>query len=254
VDRPFLVVQLSDPHIGAEWGGDLDPVARLAETVAAVCVLERSPDAVLISGDLADNATDTEYEQVRELVAPIDAPLYVLPGNHDDRAALRRHFDLPGKEGDPVQYAVRLGPLRLVALDSTRPGDDAGELRGERLAWFEAALAAEPTIPTVVALHHAPFMTGIPDFDDVALAAGDQQALGEVVGGHPHVQAILAGHLHLAVVSELGGRSVRVAPSTYVQFELDFDPQEIRVSAEPPGFVVHAWLDGELVSYVRAVS
>src|ERR671934_78126 len=124
--RPFLLVQLSDPHIGAEWGGG-DSVAGLAAAVESVRALEPNPDALLISGDLADHAADTEYEQVRELLAPLEAPVYVLPGNHDDRLALRRHFGVPGADGEPVQYSADLGPLRLVALHSKRGGGDRGQ-------------------------------------------------------------------------------------------------------------------------------
>jgi 3',5'-cyclic AMP phosphodiesterase CpdA len=82
--RPFLLVQLGDPHVGADWG-DGDTVAMLAAAVECVRALEPNPDAVLISGDLADHALDVEYEQVRQLLAPLQAPLSVWPGNHDDR-------------------------------------------------------------------------------------------------------------------------------------------------------------------------
>jgi 3',5'-cyclic-AMP phosphodiesterase len=253
VTRPFLVVQLSDPHIGADWG-DGDPVANLAATVEEVRALVPSPGAVAISGDLADHGDDAEYEQLRELLAPLDAPLYALPGNHDGRAALRRHFDAPGAGDEPVQYAVDLGPLRLVALDTVLPGEDGGELGPGRLGWLETTLAEAPETPTIVALHHPPLLTGAAIFDEIALAPADQLALGEVVQRHPHIRRIVAGHLHWTVTAELDGCGVLVAPSTYVQAVLDFDADEIRLSAEPPGFVVHAWLDGELVSYVRAVS
>ena len=101
MSRPFLLAQLSDPHIGADWGGG-DPVAGLAAAVAAVLALPQAPDAVLVSGDLVDHATDAEYEQARKLLAPLRAPLFVLPGNHDDRGALRRHFGVPGAGSEPV--------------------------------------------------------------------------------------------------------------------------------------------------------
>jgi 3',5'-cyclic AMP phosphodiesterase CpdA len=253
VPRPFLLVQLSDPHIGADWGGR-DSVATLSATVDAVRALEPSPDAVLITGDLADHAAGVEYERLRELAARIDAPLHVLPGNHDDRAELRRHFDVGGTDGEPVQYAVDLGPLRLVVLDSTRPGEDDGELDAGRLAWLESALAETPDTPTVLALHHPPLRTGVPIYDEIGLRPEDGRALRDVVEPHPQVARIVGGHLHWTVVGELGGRTVLVAPSTYIQALLDFDADEIRLSAEPPGFAVHAWLDGELVSSVRAVS
>ncbi len=247
--RPFLVVQLSDPHIGADWG-DGDPVATLAATVDAVRALEPKPDAVLLTGDLADHAADAEYERLREVVALLGLPLYALPGNHDDRAALRRHFGTPGAGSEPVQYAVDLGPFRLVVLDSTRPGEDGGELDADRLVWLEEALADASETPTVLALHHPPLTTGIAAMDEIGLPPTDQRALGAVLDRHPQVRRIVAGHLHLSISADLGGRIVLVAPSTYVQAALDFGAETIEFSAGPPGFVVHAFVDGRLTSYV----
>jgi 3',5'-cyclic-AMP phosphodiesterase len=250
LSSPFLLVQLSDPHLGADWGGG-DPVARLVETVNAARAFE--PDAVLLSGDLADHHADAEYEQVRELLARIEAPLYVLPGNHDDRSALRRLFGSPGQGNGPLQYSVDLGPLLLVALDTVRVGDDRGELDAGRLAWLEATLTDAPETPTILALHHPPVTTGIAAVDVVGLPPADQRALGDVVAPHLQVRRIVGGHLHLAIAAELRGRSVLVAPSTYVQAQLDFGADEISLSAEPPGFVVHAFVGGDLVSHVQVV-
>jgi 3',5'-cyclic-AMP phosphodiesterase len=251
--RPFVLVQLSDPHVGADWG-DGDSVARLAAAVASVRALEPNPDAVLLSGDIADHGVDDEYELVRELLAGLEAPVHVLPGNHDDRSALRRHFGLHGDDIEPVQYAVDLGPLRLVVLDSTRPGEDGGELDAARLALLEETLGAAPQIPTVVALHHHPFVTGAPAIDDIGLPADERQALGNVVEAHPQVLRIVAGHVHRTMAAELGGRPVLAAPSTYVQARLELGAKEIELSNDPRGLAVHVLLDGELVSHVETVS
>jgi Icc protein len=221
--------------------------------VEAVAELVPRPDAVLISGDLAEHGAAEEYDLVQELVGRLGAPLHVLPGNHDDRAALRRRFGLPGADAEPVQYAVELGPLRLVVLDGTRPGEDRGELDADRLAWLEATLAAASDVPTLLALHHPPVVIGIPAFDEIGLPPSDRQALGEVVARHPQVRRIVAGHVHRAVYAELAGRSVLAAPSTYVQALLDLGGEEIRFSDDPAGFVVHALLDGELVSHIQPV-
>ena len=105
--------------MGAEWFDD-QSVTRLAAAVESLRAVRPQPDALLVSGDIADHATDEEYELVRELLAPLEAPLYVLPGNHDDRRALHRHFGVPGGDGEPVRYSVDLGPLRLVVLDTMR--------------------------------------------------------------------------------------------------------------------------------------
>jgi len=251
--RPFLLVQLSDPHIGATWA-DGDPVAGLRAAVESVRLLPDAPDAVLMSGDLADNAADAEYEFVHELLGQLGAPAYVLPGNHDDRDALRRHFDLPGAVGTPVQYVVELGPLRLVVLDSTRPGEDRGELDVDRLSWLDAELRGAPDRVTLIALHHPPVSTGIAAWDELGLPATDRRALGAVLDRHPQVRRVVAGHMHRTMTAELAGRAVLVVPSTYIQTRLNFNPQEIETVAEPPGFAVHALLDGELASHVQPVT
>jgi Icc protein len=255
VTKPFLLVQLSDPHIGATWGIG-DPMAGLSAAVESVRRLRDEPDAVLMSGDLADTASDAEYEFVRESLARLGAPVYVLPGNHDDRDALRRHFDVPGPLGTPVQYAVDLGPLRLVLLDSTRPGDDwgRGELDAARLTWLDAELAAAPERMTVLALHHPPVSTGIAAWDELGLPAADRRALGEVLQRHPQVRRVVAGHVHRAMAGDLAGRAVLAVPSTYVQTRLAFGSGEIECAAEPPGFAVHAVVDGQLASHVQTVS
>ncbi len=251
MNRPFLLAQLSDPHIGAVWAGG-NPVARLAAAVETVLSMPVQPDAVLVSGDLSDNATDAEYEQVRELLAPLRAPLYVLPGNHDDRAVLRRQFGVPGDGGEPVQYSADLGPVRLVVVDTTLPGEVPGALDAERLAWLDAELAAAPGAPTLVAMHHPAFATGVPAWDAFNLPVSDRAAFAEVVGGYPHVRRVVAGHVHRTIAGEVGGRAALTIPSTYVQSRLTFK-DEIEEADEPAGFALHAVVDGEVVSHVQPV-
>ena len=215
--------------------------------------LRPQPDAVLLTGDLADHATDEEYELLRELLAPLSAHLYALPGNHDDRAALRRHFGVPGADGEPVQYSVDLGPLRLLVLDTTRPGEDPGELDAGRLEWLDSELGGAPEQLTIVAMHHAPLATGIPVWDDLGLPLAHLQALGTVIERHPQVRRLVAGHVHSTMSSDLAGCPVLAVPSTYAQARLDFTLEEIELYAEPAGFAVHAVVDGDLVSHVQPV-
>jgi Icc protein len=250
--RPFLLAQLSDPHIGGEWFDD-QSVARLAAAVESVRGVRSQPDAVLLTGDLADHATDEEYEQVRELLAPLQAPLYVLPGNHDDRRALHRHFGVPGADGEPVRYSVDLGPLRIVVLDTTRPGEPSGALEGDQLEWLDAELAADPEQLTLIAMHHPPLVIGVPAWDEIGLAAADRLALGTVIERHQQVRRVVCGHFHSTIAGELAGRGVLVVPSTYVQTRLDFQVRELELTSELPGFAMHAVVDGELVSHVKAV-
>jgi len=224
--RPFLLAQLSDPHIGAEWFDD-QSVPRLAAAVESLRAIRPEPDALLLTGDIADHATDEEYAQVRELLAPLGAPVYTLPGNHDEREALRRNFDVPGVDGEPVRYSVDLGPLRLVLLDSTLPGFDSGALEGDQLQWLDGELARAPDQLTLIAMHHPPIVIGAPPWDEIGLAEQDRNGLAAVVERHPQVRRIACGHFHSTITGELAGRGVLVVPSTYVQTRLSFEATQL---------------------------
>ena len=251
--RPFVLLQLSDPHIGASWGGG-DPLRRLHEAVAAVRELPDPPDAVLLSGDLTDNAEPDEYEAVREELAPLRAPVFPLPGNHDARAPLREAFGLAGAGEERVDYAAELGPLRLVVLDSTVPGRVEGTLDTAALAWLDAELAAAPQLATVLAMHHPPLATGIPAWDGINLTAAERAALGEVIARHPQLLATVGGHLHSPAAATLGGRPVLAAPSTYVPTAPRFWVEEVPTFGPGRGgYVLHVLRDGELASHLRWV-
>jgi Icc protein len=250
---PFAVVQLTDPHIGAPWSDD--PSAALAAAVAAVGeVLSSAPDAVVVSGDIANTPADAEYEQARELLDRLDAPVYVLPGNHDDRDGLKRHFAIPVRDEQHLSYAVDLGPARLVCLDTQRPGHDGGQLDSQRLSWLERSLAVDGVTPTLLAMHHPPLVVGVPSLDSIAIPADERSALAETLARHRQVHVIAAGHVHRAIIGELGGARVIAIPSTDVQLALDTEAPEIRFVREPPCFAVHMLVEGRFVSHIQPIS
>jgi Icc protein len=247
-----LLVQLSDPHVMAAPG---DPAAAdaLAATVRDVIALDPPPDAVLLSGDVAADGRPEEYARVRELLAPLAAPVHALPGNHDDRATLRRAFRLAGAGDEPVRYAAQCRELRLVVCDTTQPGRDDGRLDAEALAWLEATLAAEPGTPTVVAMHHPPVLTGIAAMDAIGLPAEDRAALGALLARSPQVLRVLAGHVHRATFGILGRCPVVTCPSTSVQVAFAPGAPELVLEPAPPAFALHVWREGELASHVQPV-
>jgi 3',5'-cyclic-AMP phosphodiesterase len=249
---PFLLLQISDTHVGGSWEG-VDPEACLRRAVEAILALPDRPDALLVSGDLTDNGAPAEYARVRELLEPLGLEPHVLPGNHDLRGPLREAFGLPGAGEEPVSHTVDLGPLRLVCLDTIVPGSDGGALDGGRLEWLDAALGGEPEQPTVLAMHHPPLRTKMPGFERIGLADEAREGLAEVLARHPQVLRIVAGHVHRSIVGDLAGRAVLTVPSTYLQAALDFADTGLTMRADPPGFAIHAFRDGTLASHLQRI-
>ncbi|MBS1846595.1 MAG: phosphodiesterase, partial [Actinobacteria bacterium] len=224
--RPFILAQISDPHLGEPPISGVKPKKSLREVLAAIEALPNPVDAILVSGDLAEHAKPKEYALARDLIGGLGVPVHVLPGNKDDRARMRAAFDLPGEADAPIDYSVDLGPLRLVVADSTIPGKDRGDFTPAQLEWLDAELASAPEQPTIVAMHQPPLVTGMPDWDSVIMRPADREALAATIGHHPQVRAIVGGHLHRLIASALAGRPVIVAPSTFVQARPDFEREK----------------------------
>ncbi len=247
---PSLLAQLSDPHLDV-GPGDRGSAQALAAAVAAVLALRPLPDAVVITGDIANGGAAAEYARVHELLEPLPMPVHLLPGNHDDRDALRERFALPGD--GPLQYVAQCGELRLVVCDTKRPGRDDGALDGGRLEWLEAQLAAEPQAPTIVAMHHPPMTIGLPVLDAIGIAEPERTALGELLARSWQVRRLIARHVHRTAFGVHGSCAVFTCASTHLQAPLEIGARELRLVEERPVIALHAALDDGLVSHVQPV-
>lgn len=80
--RPLRLLHTSDVHVGDEHY----PLLRLAGLTAAVdAAIETRVDALLIAGDLFDNARvkQPEIDAAWQQLARVPVPVVLIPGNHD---------------------------------------------------------------------------------------------------------------------------------------------------------------------------
>jgi 3',5'-cyclic-AMP phosphodiesterase len=251
-----LLAQISDLHVQV-GAGDGVTIARVEAVVAAVAALDPMPESVLVTGDLTHHGAPAEYERVSELLAPLRMPLYVLPGNHDDRDALRAVLGthVPAGHGSFVQYTARSGALRLVVCDTTEPGRDGGRLCEQRLAFIEEALAADRDMPTVLAMHHPPFLTGIRVMDEIGLDDASRSALTDLLDQAPNVCRVVAGHVHRAMFGRVGRCSAFTCPSTDLAIQLDLTgSMDIALVDEPPAFALHVGVGGAITTHIQPVT
>ncbi|MEU7476679.1 metallophosphoesterase [Lentzea sp. NPDC042327] len=219
------LLHLSDCH--------LDGSPERADRLRAVLDLlpaNRQPDAVVLTGDIADNGVEPEYEQFSAVMEG-RLPWLAVPGNHDVPALV------------PSVPVLDVGELRVIGVDVVVPGENHGVLREEE-ADRVAALAAGAE-RTVLAFHQPPMEIGHTYVDPMRLLNAD--ALAALVDRIGTVTAILCGHVHTACVAQFAGVPVLVAPGIVSAANLDGDhPTANR--EHPPGMALHQFTGHGIVT------
>ena len=239
----MIVVQFSDLHIRAGRA----PAFKVADSSAALEVavdhflnLKQRPDCFVVSGDLAELGEAGAYALVAQALGRLPAPVFVLPGNHDNRAELMAALgEYCPAEPDLLPslcYARDEGLLRLVMIDSTRPGSHSGHLDGPVARWLEKKLAQGRDRPTLLFTHHPPFLSGLGLMDEPYENAGE---FARILLDNPQVR-LCCGHLHQGLVTVWGGVPALTAPPLVMDIEMDFSPEggdTFTVGA--PSYLIH---------------
>ena len=256
----MLIAQITDTHISTP-GSVTDRHFRTPEHLERAVVhlnrLAPRPDVVLATGDLVERGEAEEYARLRSIVDRLAMPLYVVPGNHDSRENLARAFADRGylpRDGTFLHYTVEQWPVRLIGLDTHVPGQPGGRLCAERLGWLDARLGEAPARPTVVFMHHPPFVTGLQAMD--AMGLENREGLAEVIRRHPQVERVVCGHVHRPMTRRFAGTVASTSPATAHQIALDLVPaHRLAVIMEPPACTLHLWLGAEagLVSHLSVI-
>lgn len=213
-----VIIHVSDPHYlagGAKLGGRYDVEANFARTLEAIAAVHPSPDAIVVTGDLADLGEPDAYRRLRAAVEPVVEALGTtivwVAGNHDERPALREGLLDQEPTQEPVTAVRDLDGLRLIALDSSVPGWHHGDLDRGQLDWLAGVLSEPAPHGTLLAMHHPPLPSHLPLFDILELR--NQGDLADVIRG-TDVRGILAGHLHYSAHGMFAGVPVSVASAT----------------------------------------
>jgi 3',5'-cyclic AMP phosphodiesterase CpdA len=245
------ILQITDTHIvpeGTLVSGRLDtagPLRRLVQRITDICHQIGPVDAVLVSGDVSNDGSAQSYLHFKEILTPLDLPIYVIPGNHDAREPMRKAFCDGGylSANGKLNWHQQIGDIHLIGLDTLIEGENVGMLDAPTLAYLDDVLASIGHGPVLLTLHHPPFNTGIRFIDDIGLR--NNEDLLETLSGFEGELRIVCGHIHCMMTVSFGGHISISAPSPSSCFALDMRPNA------PVGFIdmedgclLHKWDDG----------
>lgn len=241
----MIIAQISDTHISTTGEMCNRNEVALQRAVRHLMALPARPDVVLVTGDCVDTGSLDEYKHFQQLLRPLIMPVYVIPGNHDDRKNLQQVFGVQETQAMPgfVQYVIEQWHVRLIALDTNVPNKAEGFLCSGRLAWLHERLMEQPERPTFIFMHHPPFQTGLKVLDDMGL--DNAEAFWSIIAQHPQIERIVAGHVHSAMLRRVHKTIAMTCPSTTEIMLPDFhQPQRFGIVTQSPACLLHVWSEG----------
>ena len=181
----FTIAHLSDIHCGdAHFVPDL-----MERAIADINAME--PDIVICSGDLTTFGFKEEYAQAKRYLDQLTCESFVvIPGNHDSRNVGYVHFEnLYGNRNS----VLHKGGISVVAVDSTEPDLDHGQIGRGRYSWIEEQFAPPADMRIFVLHHHLLPVPGTGRERNIVYDAGDvieclqRSGVNLVLSGHKHV-------------------------------------------------------------------
>ncbi len=211
----ITIAIVNDTH---EHQATIDALHQRVEALA--------PDVLLWNGDTC-NDFDAKDDPMQIVLNPgrnvakgwaTERPLLFVPGNHDVRGQRARELTAglsgwPNQSDAPYNFALRLGPIALVGLDTGEDKPDAHPVfagtaayepyREHQAAWLKKAIA-EPEIaeaPLRLAVCHIP-LRGLPGHNDGTTLEGHAYYCGMgaklwlPILREAGFKAVISGHMH----------------------------------------------------------
>ncbi len=230
------IAQLTDTHLFADPSQTMLGCATnqtFQRAIAKLQTLTPRPDLLLLTGDLSQDDSEASYEYLYANLAPLNIPTYWLPGNHDQN--LEALFEILSEPPCSPSKAIQQGGWQILLLGTMLPQQVQGRLAQEALAWLDEQLQAEPSLPTLVALHHHPVAIGSAWMDGIGLENAEEFLA--VCDRHLQIKLVLNGHIHQAFEGDRNGVTFLGSPSTCFQCKAQ---QQVMVMDESrgPGFRV----------------
>ena len=251
------ILQLSDIHLridGQLSFGKMNTMENFRMAIDHFEGLKEKPDMYIITGDLADNGNRISYEVVKAMLERLNKPVYIVPGNHDNREDF---LDIFGemcpvkKDISPyICYSIDDYPVRVIGIETIDQGKHWGKLSEKVAVWLEEKLKEEPEKPTMVFTHHPPFTTGLTKMDE---PFGNVEEFARILKTHNNL-TLCCGHLHRGTIASWQGIRTMICPPISMLMDIDFSPEggDAFYLADP-GYLLHTYIDGNIVSYVETI-
>ena len=253
----FRVTQFSDMHFCTEPEGEPRNTDDTWDAVFADAFDSGRPllDLVVLTGDIAHNGSEAEYEKIAEKLASLPVPAVVCPGNHDRQVPFDAISPRPGLSNGRT---MRVGNWLFLFADSNAAGRDQrpdgslvdredrtekhGRFGDPEVVWIAETVDRSDADHAFVWTHHPPGAFGF--FSSV----DHDIEFGRVIDMAPAIRGVGAGHTHTNTTLECAERPIHQCPSLSVNIDLE------KFTTLPPGYRTYEFAeDGSITSEAHLV-
>lgn len=208
--------QITDCHLVAEADGyyqGIQPFRHLQRLLASL-----KPHPLILTGDLTQDHSEASYQLLADLLHDWPAPVFYVPGNHDDPALMAKVFHADARHAGPFNNAKEIwcAGWQLLLL-STKGETPAGSFSQDRLAELSSRLQAQPKRATWLFCHHHPKPIGSSIDEHGLIDAAD---FCRLLDNTPKVRGLAHGHCHYAYHQVQRSWQIVGCPASSVQFKL----------------------------------
>jgi 3',5'-cyclic-AMP phosphodiesterase len=261
----FSFIQITDHHLTA---ADAELVHGYSTRATFRAVLQHIAqhaaglaDFIISTGDIVDNPTETAYRSFLQMVNAQNAsvempgpllisaeglhkfPLYLLPGNHDDRSNFFTCLFPKSSPAPLMNVAFTHKGVQFICLDLGP--DTKTTLHLETLNFLARSL--ETDAPSIILMHHQLVSIGSRWLD--TFMADDLKPFWDVVAGR-NALGILCGHLHMTYERVVNAIPIFGLRSTSFSFALQDEPL---LCLLPPHYRLVTVQDGKLTTQIFEV-
>ena len=236
--QPLRIALLSDTHTNrrAPYTDEAAYRGRLDTAIAQINAAR--VDAVLIAGDLTEDARPEEMDDFAAQVRGFAAPVRWVPGNHDvggKKLATRPGVAVTSVRVD--QFEKRLGPswwsasigsanrVRVIGVNASLLGSGLPE-ESAQWTFLEKELGRARAPRTLLLMHYPPFVSSPDepggDYWNIE-PAPRARLIALILQPRARVVGVLSGHLHRWNDTRLG--SIRMLTTPPISFGIPAGPQ-----------------------------
>lgn len=243
-NREPVIIQISDTHLMTDPNEHfigISPEQNFHAVIAQILQEHPHIDAIVHTGDLAQQATTETYQRYQAYMQSLGIPFFQIPGNHDDLSLFPFSMPLP----EPA--CVEIGDWCFILLNSAVPKQVDGWIQTEQLLHLTHLLQQTQDKFVILACHHHPFEMHSQWIDQHKLKNTDQ--LTTLLSQFTHIKAVLFGHVHQESIHVWNNIQFLSTPATCAQFK----PlsENFALDEAAPGYrYLHLKSDGQFESAI----